>query len=98
MSLLDSALRAREGPGGDPTPSSALAEAVKGRRDLDGRAGDTEPVAPADALSVQLAYDVALIRYARCLGIACQPSDFDPPSRGRAHVEREISERGFELA
>ena len=47
-----------------------------------------------DALSDQIAYDVALIRYARCLGIACGPSEFDPPTRGRRIIERGIAERG----
>ena len=49
------------------------------------------------ALSDQIAYDVALIRYARCLGIACRPSDFDPPTRGRQDVERAVAECGINL-
>ena len=96
-SLLESAVRARD-RSGDPTPSSALSEAVQGRRGLSSRPGETDPLPAADALSAQIGYDVALIRYARCLGIACRASDFDPPAKGRRHLEQAISERGFELA
>ncbi len=96
-SLLAAALSLRD-RAGQPILSEALGDVVqaRGHATMGGRIGRGGS-SVADALSDQIAYDVALIRYARCLGISCRPSEFDPPSRGRRIIERWISERGAAL-
>lgn len=78
---------------GQPMLSEALIDVAQTRiRAITG--GPRPGEATAGALSDQIAYDVALIRYGRCLGIACRPTDFDPPTLGRQVIERRVAERG----
>jgi len=47
------------------------------------------------ALANQIAFDVALIEFARTLGIACNPEAFEQPEARRAELGRELASRGF---
>jgi hypothetical protein len=47
------------------------------------------------ALAHQIAFDVALIEFARTLGIACEPEAFEQPEARRAELGRELASRGF---
>jgi hypothetical protein len=49
------------------------------------------------ALANQIAFDVALIAFARSLGIACDPEAFEQPEVCRAELGRELASRGFPL-
>ncbi|HEY3941426.1 MAG TPA: hypothetical protein VGL60_02980 [Acidimicrobiales bacterium] len=52
------------------------------------------PVAVAD----QVAYDVALIRLSREVGIECDPAAFDPPEQERARLRRVLASCGVQLS
>jgi hypothetical protein len=49
------------------------------------------------ALALQVAYDIALIDLARCVGLNCDPSSFDQPQRRRIEMERQLASRGIRL-
>ena len=49
------------------------------------------------ALANQVAYDIALIDLARCVGIACEPGAFSQPERRRDELKRELVSRGIRL-
>ncbi len=54
--------------------------------------------APApSALATQVAYDLALIRLARSVGLACQPNDFSQPETQRHELRRALASRGVHL-
>jgi len=96
-SLLERALEVLD-RSGQPAPTDAFADIVQYRgRALAGWRAGTDGLPAAEAVSTQVAYDIALIRYARCLGMTVGPDDFDPPLQGRREIERWVSERGIEL-
>ncbi len=95
--LLTSALEAVDGGRGSPERAAALADVLRCRLRFAGGTGIGEGESATDAVSTQLAYDVALIRFARCLGVSCGPSDFDRPAAGRERLEREITARDVHL-
>jgi hypothetical protein len=96
-SLLGAALSRRE-LSGQPNPSEALGDVVQARtRAMAGGSISAGGASAVEALSDQIAYDVALIRFARCLGITFGPSDFDPPTRGRRVLEQGVADRGVIL-
>jgi hypothetical protein len=49
------------------------------------------------ALAHQIAYDIALIDLARCVGLECDPSSFDQPQRRRTQIEQQLISRGIRL-
>ena len=49
------------------------------------------------ALANQVAYDLALIDLARCLGLDCDPASFDQPQRRRIELEGELISHGIRL-
>ncbi len=51
----------------------------------------------AGAVANQVAYDVALIELARCLGIACDPATFDRPVLRRNELDRQLAARGVRV-
>ena len=77
------------------TPSLLLRDVVRRRPTV--AASAPPQIAAADALTSQISYDVALIRYARCLGIECGIADFDRPADGRGQLERAFALRGIDL-
>ena len=58
---------------------------------IPGRSGSLGVVA------TELAYDVALVGFARQLGIGSGPEAFDPPRRERAQLEQALSSSGVDL-
>jgi hypothetical protein len=81
-----------------PIPSEALGEVVQaGGQVMKGGPMSAGGCSAVGTLSDQIAYDVALIRYAQCFGLDFPPSDFDPPTQGRRDVEQELAERGVIL-
>jgi len=95
--LLERALQAR-GRTDRPAPADAFAEVVRsGSRASADRSPDAHGFSAIEALSAQIDYDVALIRYARCVGMTVGPDDFDPPAQGRRVIARWTAERGMEL-
>jgi hypothetical protein len=59
---------------------------------------DGDPLTATTALADQVAYDIALIEWARSIGVQIQTSDFDRPEEQRLAVERklEIGDTSFE--
>jgi hypothetical protein len=49
------------------------------------------------ALANHLAYDAALIKLARLLGVACGAEEYDLPEKARARLERALTIRGIPL-
>lgn len=94
--LLRAALNVRD-RAGQPVLGEALREVAETRvRAMAGSPRDGSGSAP-DGLSNQVAYDAALIRLARCLGIECGPVQFEVPARGRQELQQAISAHGVEL-
>jgi hypothetical protein len=60
------------------------------------RVNGQRPAAPS-ALASQVAYDLALIRLARSVGLACQPNDFSQPEVQRHELHRALASRGIHL-
>jgi len=77
--------------------ATVLLRDVMRRRPAALTAAAPHAVPAATALTLEIGYDVALIRYARCLGIDCGPRDFDRPADGRERMERALAERGIDL-
>jgi len=93
--LLDLAL-GRPRANGEATKGEALAGLMERRAAL--RSGGSREQADdgvSGALADQLAYDSALIRLARQLGITCDPRDFRRPDRGRQQLEEALAARGI---
>jgi len=96
--LLEAAL-AEVIPGGRPTSfHQALAEVVR-RRKLLASSGWHEVGRPSVsvALADEVAYDVALIRLARCVDVDCDPGSFGRPQGERQKVERTLASGGVVL-
>jgi hypothetical protein len=96
--LVASALGELEKSQGSPVAATALSELRRCRRQLRmslaSRTGrDWAPAAVAD----QVAYDVALTRLARSLGVECDPTTFDRPEQQRLRLERAIAVAGIQL-
>ena len=95
--ILERAFERRPGTGAPPsvneaTGSSSVAGAGWPRRTRNRLAGWA-----ASAVANQVAYDVALIELARCLGIACDPATFDRPALRRNELDRQLADRGVRL-
>jgi hypothetical protein len=97
--ILDKAFERRAGTGGPTTVSEALIALLECRS----RLASTHPRVrlrggwAASAVANQVAYDVALITLARCLGIACHPVAFDLPELRRKELDRQLAARGVHL-
>ncbi len=92
--LLWAALNERD-RAGQPVLSEVSREVTETRVGATTGTPTDEPGSAPDALSDQIAYDVALIRLARCLGIECGPAQFEVPARGRQELLQAISAHGF---
>ena len=96
--LLEAALSEQRQSSAEPTTGEGLAKLLRCRSRLEvGRSSHTGTGWVPTALADQLAYDVALIRFARQLGIACDVSTFDPPQPARTRLEYELADRGVRL-
>jgi hypothetical protein len=96
--LLDAALRAQDQPEGAPSGAEALTQLVRCRHEViwsqrpqSGRAST------APALTDQMAYDMALLRYARSLDIDSDSEGFGSPQNGRRRLEQLLASRGIPL-
>ena len=76
--------------------SEALAQVLRHRRNLVGSGPDHRGWA-AGALADQVAYDSALIAYARRVGLECDPRRFGNPGLERQRIERVLGDRGIPL-
>jgi hypothetical protein len=96
--LLDTVLHERQQQGPVLAPGERLAALLRCRSQLEAstyasRGSDGVATAVAD----QLAYDVALIEFARGLGIDPDPRRFDPPQLERHRLEEALVLRGIAL-
>jgi hypothetical protein len=79
------------------TKGAALARLIESRLRLRS-ARSSEPNDDALAtLADQLAYDVALLRLARLVGIDCQSTEFGRPEQARRRLERLLATSGIDL-
>jgi hypothetical protein len=94
--LLEFALRERDQNDSRPASGVALADLARCRSGL-----LVDVVAPGDSamseVADQLAYDVALVRMARSLGIDWDLGRFNQPLRERHTLERALAVRGIPL-
>ena|ERR1700722_5573518 len=98
VQLLDAALAEAPPPPDDTTAGDALSELLRRRAGLyTGESSRGEKLWAPDAVASELAYDMALIRLARFLGIECDADDFELPRKGRARVELSLISKGIRL-
>ncbi len=96
--ILERAFERRPGTGAPPSVSEATWELLRCRRRLSStHPGNRLTGWAASAVANQVAYDVALIELARCLGIACDPGTFDRPALRRNELDRQLAERGVRV-
>jgi hypothetical protein len=79
-----------------PTTGEALAELLRCRGQLG--AGTSPRLGSGGVVgnvTDQLAYDIALIGLARCLGIDCDLHNFGPPQHERALLEGTLAAQGI---
>ena len=96
--ILERAFERRPGTGAPPSVNEATWELLRCRRRLAStHPGNRLTGWAASAVANQVAYDVALIELARCLGIACDPATFDRPALRRNELDRQLAERGVRL-
>jgi hypothetical protein len=78
-----------------PSPEQALAEYLRCRRGAAPAAWrEPDPHWVDSALADEMAYDAALIRYARTLGVPCDSQRFGWPHDERRMTERMLASRG----
>ena len=75
----------------------ACDEVFRCRSELDNAPPATEPDAVPVVLALEIAYDVALLRLARVVGVESDPSRFERPQSERARVEGALRDRGISL-
>jgi hypothetical protein len=93
--ILQGAFQRRPATGGPPSVHDATWELLRCRRRLAStHPGNRLTGWAARAVAHQVAYDVALIELARCLGIACDPATFDRPVLRRKELDRQLAARG----
>ena len=96
--LLASALDIAPPSDGDRASGAALSDLLRCRGRLSGNQSHQNGAEmPYGTLVNHLAYDAALIKLARLLGIVCGAEDYDLPERARARLERDLSVRGIPL-
>ncbi len=98
VELLEATLGEREPSLRSLSASEALAELVRRRRRVVWTGSSpVERDWAAAALADQVAYDSALIRYSRRLGIDCDPRRFGVPGPERQRIEHALESRGIPL-
>jgi hypothetical protein len=93
--LLSAAIEERRPAAVESTPAEALSTLFQCRDRL--RSWGKETDWTSRALADQVAYDIALIELARCVGIDCGIDTFDRPERRRLELTRELTARGIDL-
>ena len=80
------------------TSGPLLARMLRSRSELlEGTSTAPDMGGGLSTVATQLAYDVALVAFARQLGITSGPEAFDQPQRERARLERALSSTGVNL-
>jgi hypothetical protein len=98
VELLNAALSEREQCERVPCADEALAELVRCRRQVVRREGpQADRGSATTALAEQVAYDIALARFARCVGVDCDPHRFGWPHDERKRTESVLVSRGIPL-
>ena len=98
VELLGAALSEREQSDGAASAGEALAELVRCRRQVVKREGPQADRGWATtALAEQVAYDTAIARFARCVGVDCDPLRFGWPHDERKRTEWVLMSRGIPL-
>jgi hypothetical protein len=95
--ILEAALRERSQPDAGMTTDEALTVLCKCRQHLDSMVSERGMDWSSAALANQVAYDLALIDLAGCVGLDSDPSSFDQPEHRRMELEREVTSRGIRL-
>ena len=95
--ILDVALRDRSQSDTGMTIGEALVVVFECRQHLDSIASERGMDWSSTALASQVAYDIALIDLARCVGLDCEPNSFDQPQERRAELKRDLVSRGIRL-
>jgi hypothetical protein len=96
--LLEAVLDERERSGAAPSNGEALADLVQRRHQvLLNRQSRPDEGGATTALTDEVAYDAALIRQARRLGIDCDPSLFGGAQHERHRLEQALRSRGLPL-
>jgi len=94
--ILGAALDERPVPAVTPTTAEALAALLQCHTRVGSSASSERRLDWSSiALAHQVAYDIALIDLARCVGIAGDPSTFDQPERRRNELKQELEYRGI---
>ncbi len=93
--LLTAALKERLPAAAEPTAAETLSTLLSCRDRLRSRGKETDWT--SGALADQVAYDIALIELARCVGIDCGVDAFDQPERRRLELSRELTARGMDM-
>jgi hypothetical protein len=98
VQLLDAALAEAPPQPDEMTTGDAVAELLRRRGNLNtNKSSRGGSLWAPDAVANELAYDMALIRLARFLGIECDADDFELPGRGRAQIELSLMSKGIRL-
>ncbi len=98
LELLRVALEDRVRADGVPSARTAMAELIRCRRRTQwNQPGPEEPDWAVVAIADQVAYDIALIRYARCVGVDCELDRFSQPAEERRRIETALAARGLVL-
>jgi len=93
--ILERAYERRPRTAGPPSVRDATRVLLDRRRRLASRhPGNRFTGWAASAVANQVAYDVALIELARCVGIECDPATFDLPELRRDELERKLAAEG----
>lgn len=81
----------------EATSGQLLARLLRCRSELLEGTSTSQMGSGVSAVATQLAYDVALVGFARHLGFTSGPEAFDQPQRERARLERALSSTGVNL-
>ena len=98
VDLLDAALTEWDLSEETQSSGEALAQLVWHRHEVIwNRRSPSDRDGTAPALADQIAYDMVLIRFARSLGVDCDPYRCGPPEDERQRIERVLASRGIPL-
>ena len=93
--LLEAALEQQPRTGADGSTGKLVAELITCRDRLDRQASSRRvPGQVSAAVADELAYDIALVKLCRRVGIPTDPHAFDPPGPARRALEHALAERG----
>jgi hypothetical protein len=96
--LLASALDIDRPSDEAPTTGAALSDLLRCRGRIGGNQWSRSGAEGRYGTLVNhLAYDAALIKLARLLGVVCGAEDYDLPEKARARLERDLFNRGIPL-